>query len=286
MTEATSDYARPTALPEALALLAAGPRRVLAGGTDLYPATQAQRLAGPLLDITGLEGLSGISAGPNGLRIGACTTWTALARAELPPALAALQQAARAVGGRQIQNAGTLGGNLCNASPAADGMPPLLVLGAEVELASARGTRRLPLAGFVLGVRQTALAPGELLVAVHVPASALAGASAFVKLGARAHLVISIAMVAARIVVDRGMVAEAALAVGACSAVARRLPLVEAALVGAPLAEAGQRILAADVAAALSPIADIRGTADYRAEAACALLRRAVAQVLPGEELA
>ena len=93
-------------------------------------------------------------------------------------------------------------------------------------------------------------------------------------------------MVAARIVVDRGMVAEAALAVGACSAVARRLPLVEAALVGAPLAEAGQRILAADVAAALSPIADIRGTADYRLDAACALLRRAVAQALPVEELA
>ena len=284
MTEATSDYARPTALPEALVLLAAGPRTVLAGGTDLYPATQAQRLAGPLLDITALEGLAGVVSGPDGLRIGAGTTWTALAEADLPPALAALQQAARQVGGRQIQNAGTLGGNLCNASPAADGVPPLLVLGAEVELASVRGLRRLPLAEFVLGVRKTARAPDELLTAVHIPAAALAGASCFVKLGARAYLVISIAMVAVRIVAERGRVAEAALAVGACSAVARRLPVVEAALVGAPLSEVAARITEADVSAALSPIADIRGTADYRLDAACVLLRRAVAQALPLEE--
>ena len=286
MTEAISDYARPTTLPEALALLAAGPRTVLAGGTDLYPATQAQRLAGPLLDISALEGLTGITAGPQGLRIGAATTWTALAEAELPPALAALQQAARLVGGRQIQNAGTLGGNLCNASPAADGVPPLMVLGAEVELASVRGVRRLPLAGFVLGARKTARAPDELLTAVHVPAPALAGSSAFVKLGARAWLVISIAMVAVRIVAERGRVAEAALAVGACSAVACRLPLVEAALIGAPLAEAAGRITEAGVAAALSPIADIRGSAEYRAGAALVLLRRAVAQALPVEETA
>jgi len=284
MTEATSDYARPTALPEALALLAAGPRTVLAGGTDLYPATQAQRLAGPLLDITALEGLAGLAAGPEGLRIGAGTTWTTLAEADLPPALAALQQAALVVGGRQIQNAGTLGGNLCNASPAADGMPPLLVLGAEVELASVRGVRRLPLAEFVLGVRRTARAPDELLVAVHVPAAALAGSSAFVKLGARAYLVISIAMVAVRIVAERGRVVEAALAVGACSAVARRLPAVEAALLGTPLSEAAARITGANVTAALSPIADIRGSADYRLDAACTLLRRAVAQALPVEE--
>lgn len=286
MTEAISDYARPRALPEALALLAAGPRTILAGGTDLYPATQAQRLAGPILDITALEGLAGITARPEGLRIGACTTWSAVAEAGLSPALRALQQAARLVGGRQIQNAGTIGGNLCNASPAADGMPPLLVLGAEVELASVRGVRRLPLTDFVLGVRRTVRAPDELLTAVHIPATALAGGSAFVKLGARAYLVISIAMVAVRIVAARGRVVEAALAVGACSAVARRLPQVEAALIGAPLSEAAMRITGHKVTAALAPIADIRGSAEYRGDAAGTLLRRAVAQAMPLEDVA
>ncbi len=116
------DYCRPDTLDAALAFLAGG-ARVLAGGTDIYPAAGA-RLTGPVLDLTGVAGLRGIVAG-QGLRIGACATWSDIAEADLPPALRALQQAAGAVGGRQIQNAGTIGGNLCNASPAADGVPPL-----------------------------------------------------------------------------------------------------------------------------------------------------------------
>ena len=102
-----------------------------------------------MLDITGLGELRGIARGPGGLRIGACTTWAEIRDAALPPAFDALRAAAAEVGGRQIQNAGTIGGNLCNASPAADGVPPLLALDAEVELASAAGApppaaRRLP----------------------------------------------------------------------------------------------------------------------------------------------
>ena len=134
----------------------------------------------------------------------------------------------------QIQNAGTIGGNLCNASPAADGVPPLLALDAEVELASAAGTRRLPLAAFLHGPRRTARRPDELLTAVLIPAAATEGRSAFLKLGARRYLVISIAMVAARLATADGRVTAAALAVGACGPVATRLPAVEAALVGHP----------------------------------------------------
>ncbi|MEZ5797115.1 MAG: FAD binding domain-containing protein [Paracoccaceae bacterium] len=174
-------YARPTTLPDALAALAQG-ARVLAGGTDLYPLAGAG-LAGPVLDVTGLPGMVGIGQTPEGLRIGACTSWSAVAEAALPPALAALQQAARVVGGRQIQNAGTVGGNLCNASPAADGMPPLLALEAEVELVSAAGSRRMPLAGFIAWAAATALAAGEMLVAVHLPATALQGFRPLEKLG-------------------------------------------------------------------------------------------------------
>lgn len=271
-------YARPTALPEALRLLAQGGWRVLAGGTDLYPGAGAQ-LSGPVLDLSGVPGLCGLTMG-EGLRIGAATTWAEIAAADLPPACNALQAAARAVGGRQVQVAGTIGGNLCNASPAADGVPPLLVLGAEVELVSATGSRRLPVPEFLLGPRRTALALGEMLTAVLIPKAALQGRSAFVKLGARAHLVISIAMAAVRLEVVEGRIAGAAIAVGACSPVALRLPAVEAALTGAPPPEALHRISAGEVQAALSPIDDVRATADYRREAAVELIRRAVAEAL------
>ena len=264
-------YARPDTLTQAVALRAQG-LRILAGGTDLYPGAGDQ-LSGDVLDLTALPALRGITDSADGLRIGACTTWSDIAEAALPPALTALQQAAPQVGGRQVQNAGTIGGNLCNASPAADGVPPLLALDAGVELAGADGARSLPLGEFLLGPRRTALQPGEILTAILIPASALTGRSAFVKLGARAHLVISIAMVAARIVLEQGRIAHAALAVGACSPVARRIPL---SLTGLTPAEAETHITPAALAAHLSPIDDIRATAAYRLEAAAELLRRAV----------
>ena len=267
-------YARPDNLQSALALMADGRCHVLAGGTDVYPGAAAA-LAGPVLDVTAVAGLRGITLG-DGLRIGAATTWSDIAEANLPPALAGLQQAALQVGARQVQNAGTIGGNLCNASPAADGVPPHLTLAAEVELASLRGTRRLALADFILGPRKTALATDEVLTAVYIPPAALAGKGGFIKLGARAYLVISIAMVAARLDTKGGLVTDLAVAVGACSAVAQRLPLVEAALIGKPVAGLLQHISPSDVAASLSPIADIRASADYRIEAGVELVRRVI----------
>ena len=273
------DYARPQTLTEALRLMAGGKARVLAGGTDLYPAAGAA-LAGPVVDLARLAELSGMRA-EAGLRIGAATSWTTIAEADMPPALRALQQAARQVGGRQIQNAGTLGGNLCNASPAADGVPPLMALGAEVELVSASGTRRLALEAFLCGPRRTALGPDEVLTAILVPDSGLLGRSACVKLGARSHLVISIAMVAARLQVKAGRVVDAMIAVGSCSPVAVRLPAVEAALRDAPVAEVADRVRASDVTEALAPIDDVRATAAYRRVAAVELVRRAVTEALP-----
>jgi CO/xanthine dehydrogenase FAD-binding subunit len=265
-------YARPETLTDALQLLEGGTWRILAGGTDLYPGAGAE-LAGDVLDIGRVPGLRGISLS-DGLRIGAATTWSDIAAAPLPPALFALQQAAVQVGARQVQNTGTIGGNLCNASPAADGVPPLLTLDAEVELASPRGIRRLALADFIEGPRRTACAPDEILTAVHVPKAALQGRASFLKLGARAHLVISIVMVACRVVEQDGRVAEISLAAGSCSPVARRLSRVEAALLGQPMAGLAEKIRAEDVAAHLAPIEDIRASAGYRLEAATELLRR------------
>jgi len=266
------DYLRPASLPEALQALAR-PWTVLAGGTDFYPARVGRAIDENVLDITGIADLRGISEGPAGWRLGATTTWSALIETPLPPLFDGLKQAAREVGGRQIQNAGTLAGNLCNASPAADGVPPLLALDAEVELAGRAGTRRLPLADFITGNRRTVLAPGELLVALHVPAPAHPARSGFLKLGARRYLVISIAMAAATLEIADGRVAAARVAVGACSAVARRLPVLEAALAGAPLATLAERVDAAHLAP-LSPIDDVRGSAAYRRDAVVTLLRR------------
>ena len=267
-----ADYLRPASLDEALTALAR-PWTVLAGGTDFYPARVGRAIEDNVLDITGIADLRGISAGPAGWRLGATTTWAELIEMPLPALFDGLKQAAREIGGRQIQNAGTLAGNLCNASPAADGVPPLLALDAEVELAGRAGTRRLPLSAFLAGNRRTMLAPDELLVAIHVPKPAHDTRSAFLKLGARRYLVISIAMAAATVEIEHARVVDARIAVGACSAVAQRLPALEAALAGAPVTMLAERVDTAHLAP-LSPIDDVRGSAAYRRDAVVTLLRR------------
>ena len=269
-------YLRPTTLDEACRALALHGGRVLAGGTDVFPALGDKPLPTPLIDISQVAGLRDIAVAPDHVRIGAGATWSAIARAPLPPAFDALRAAAREVGAVQIQNAGTIGGNLCNASPAADGVPPLLILDAEVELASGADLRRFPLAEFVTGNRRTARRQDEVLTAIVVPRPP-AGRSAFLKLGARRYLVISIAMVAAVVEADdEGRVASARLAVGACSVVAQRLPTLESALLGAPARPGLGDLAAPEHLAGLSPIDDVRATAGYRRDAALTLVRRAL----------
>jgi CO/xanthine dehydrogenase FAD-binding subunit len=252
---------------------------VLAGGTDFYPARVGRPVTEDILDIGAIAALRGISETADGWRVGATTTWSELVEAGLPPLFDGLKQAAREVGGRQIQNAGTIAGNICNASPAADGMPALLALEAEVEVASRDGARRLPLGAFVTGVRKTALLPGELVTALHVPRPKHEARSAFLKLGARRYLVISIAMASVVVEVSNRTVAATRIAVGACSPVAQRLPDLERTLVGAPVdAHLGERVEPRHLAP-LSPIDDVRGSAGYRGEVALVLLRRLLSEV-------
>jgi CO/xanthine dehydrogenase FAD-binding subunit len=270
-------YAKPETVEEALKLLGDGAWRILAGGTDFYPAQGARPVRDSVLDINGLVSLRGIARDGGDIVIGARTTWTDIIRADLPPAFDALKLAAREVGSVQIQNTGTVAGNLCNASPAADGVPPLLVLDADVVLRSKRRERRLPLQDFVLGNRKTDRRANELVTALRIPARAVEGRSSFYKLGARRYLVISIAMAAVRLVADAaGRIGEAAIAVGACSAVAQRLPDLEKALVGrmadASLADAVEP----EHVAGLMPIDDVRGSAAYRREAAREIVARAL----------
>jgi CO/xanthine dehydrogenase FAD-binding subunit len=270
-------YLRPADLTEALAALAAGPRVILAGGTDYYPARVGQPLDDDVLDITALPELRRIADEGAHWRIPALCTWTDLLEATLPPLFDGLKLAAREVGGVQIQNAGTVCGNLCNASPAADGTPNLMALDAIVELKSARATRRLPIAAFVTGNRATARRIDEMVTALLVPKPAHDARSTFLKLGARKYLVISIAMVAAVVeIADDGTIAGARLTVGSCSAVAQRLPLLESALVGQGLDARVAALARPEHLAPLSPIDDVRGTADYRREAALTLVRRAL----------
>lgn len=275
-------YARPADIAEALALLARPDAWILAGGTDIFPAAGERPLAGLHIDLTRVQVLRGISAAADEVRIGAAVTWSDLVSADLPSAFDALKCAAREVGGRQIQNRGTIAGNLCNASPAADGVPPLLILDAEVEIASEHGVRRLPLGAFITGNRRTALARGEIVTAIIAPAPKSSMRSSFLKLGARRYLVISIVMVAVLLDVEDGVVGEARVAVGACSAVAKRLPDVERRLAGAPARSGLSAAIAADDLAALTPIDDLRATADYRRDAALTLVRRAIESSVAG----
>lgn len=274
-------YIAATQLSQALAVLSEGSASIIAGGTDWFPQQGERVFEGTLLDVTRIPDLNGITATDNGWRIGATTTWTDIIRSDLPPAFVGLKQAAREVGSVQIQNTGTIAGNLCNASPAADGVPPLLTLDAEVELTSAAAQRRMPLSEFLKGVRQTERQPDELLSAIYIPQTPENATSAFFKLGSRKYLVISITMVAAVITVENGKIQTAKVAVGAASPVAQRLATLEAALIGQSPASACD-LVQPEQFTHLSPITDIRGSDTYRKEALISAIRRALTQALEG----
>jgi len=270
-------YLKPKTLDEAVSLLASAGGQILAGGTDFYPALGDRLPRGRVVDITALSEIRGISSDKEWIRIGGLTTWSEVVRTPLPRCFDALKAAAREVGSVQIQNRGTVAGNLCNASPAADGVPPLLALDAEVELVSAAGTRRMPLGQFLAGNRKTMRRPDEILAAVLIPRRMEDAASVFLKLGARRYLVISISMVAAVLQADEaGRVAEACIAVGSCSATAQRLSALEKDLAGRPAKEGIGAAVGLEHLQILCPIDDVRATADYRRDASLTLVRRAL----------
>jgi xanthine dehydrogenase small subunit len=271
-------YHRPATLDEALAIRAASPVTVLAGGTDVYPVKAARAGWGDMrhadiLDISALSELRGIAEEGQGWRIGALATWSDLISADLPALFDGLKLAAREVGGAQIQNRGTLAGNICTASPAGDGAPNLLALDANVELASRQGRRIVPMRAFIDGYRHTQCRADEIVTAILIPKPHGPVRSHFVKLGARKYLVISIVMVAGVIETDaEGRILAARIAIGACSAVPQRLCSLEAALASQPIAAAPDLVTAFHLAQ-LAPIDDIRGSAAYRREAALTLTR-------------
>ena len=257
----------PCALDEALRLKAEHPDALpIQGGTDVMVALNFDRSRpGVVLNLNEVEELRGWSRQNGSLRLGASLTYTEAMTGELAELLPALAEASRTVGSPQIRNRGTIGGNLGTASPAGDALPPLAIEGAEVECASVRGTRRVPLTEFVTGVKRTVLADDELITAAWVTPSL--APQTFMKVGPRNAMVIavvSLALVADR---ERG---EIRASFGSAGPVAG--------LVTCPLDDVGTFPDA--VAEAASPIDDVRGTAAYRRHALRVLTRRALDRCL------
>ncbi|MCC6523008.1 MAG: xanthine dehydrogenase family protein subunit M [Polyangiaceae bacterium] len=271
-------YHRPTTLAEALRLAAEPGARVLAGGTDLVLRMRDGReRPDALVSLGRVAELAGVTFGADRVRLGARTTLAELVEhEELGRLFPALLGAARVFGSMLVRNLATVGGNLCNASPCSDLAPPLIALGARVELASREARRELPLGDFFVGPRETRLAPGELLTAVVLDRPGPRDRSAVLK-HTRVTVDLALVNVAVALELDRGKVARVRAVAGAVGPTPLRLLGVEALVAGqalAPelLAEAGRR-----AGAEVKPISDVRASAEYRRMLTGVLCRRALA---------
>jgi len=257
-----------TTLAEAFAALSQRDRSItiLAGGTDLMVLMNAHMLHGAeFLDIWRVDELRGIDDDGDALRIGALTTYTQLIKSELIRKYApSLVDASRTIGAIQIQNRGTIGGNIVNASPAGDSLPVLAAYDAEVEVGSARGTRRVPFNQFYTGYRRTVLEPDELVVAVRIPKLKEAERDFFWKVGTRRAQAISKTVLAIKARTDDGRIESISIGVGSVAPTVIRVPETERLLSGAKLTpeaiEAARRAIAQEIA----PITDLRSTEYYR----------------------
>lgn len=279
--------ASPRSLQEAVRLLADDPALVpMAGCTDLMVGDPVALASLPgVVDLLAVPELRGIREADGEIEIGATTTFTELqaspvVRRHFP----VLVEAASMIGGWQIQNRATLGGNVVNASPAGDSLPVLLALGARVMVAGPGGERSLSYDGFHTGHRETALAPGELLESVILPLPAPGTRQLFRKVGTRAAQAISKVVVAMAARVESGRFAAVHVAAGSVAPVPVRLSAVEEALEGRP-ADAATAAAAGRLAAeSVQPIDDVRSTAAYRRAALGNVVRRMVARMAEREE--
>ncbi len=283
-------YESPASVAEAIRLLADAPpgsARVLAGGTDLLVQMRTGRTNPSLLvDVKRIPETRSVSVRDGELVIGAALESVTLRGSpELEKNFPGLAEAAALIGSDQIQGRASLGGNLCNASPAADTIPPLIALGAEAEIAGPDGARRVPVADFVTGPGSTVLGRGEFLVALHVPLPAARSADAYLRLIPRTEMDIAVVGAAVSVTLDAGgSCAAARVVLGAVAPTVIEVPDAAAALVGSPLDDAALARAGEAATAACSPIDDLRGTIDYRRKVAAVLTRRAAA--IAGERAA
>jgi carbon-monoxide dehydrogenase medium subunit len=275
----TSRYEAPANVEEAVRLLAAEPdARVIAGGTDLLVQVRGGRSApSAYVDIKRIPELSRIQIDSSGLRVGAAVPAVEIyANETIRQLWPGLAEATDLIGSTQIQGRATWSGNLCNASPAADTVPALVAVGAEVRIAGPSGERTIPVEGFTTGPGRNVLQPGEIVVEFIVPAPAPRSSDAYLRLIPRTEMDIAVvgAGVAISLAAD-GSVSSARVVLGAVAPTIVRVPDAEAALVGSRLEESCLEQVAAAAAAAANPIDDKRGTVAYRKQVAGVLAKRA-----------
>ncbi|TEU08524.1 xanthine dehydrogenase family protein subunit M [Candidatus Bathyarchaeota archaeon] len=261
------EYHAPETVEEVIELLMehGEEARLLAGGTDLL-VKMKQRLLEPrhLINLKKIDGLNGIEERHDGVHIGAVTRLRDLERSEvIRDRLPLLHEAVKAVGSVQIRNMATVGGNICNASPSADAALALIALDAKIDIAGSKGMRRLPLEEFFLGPGQTLLEAGEMLVNIVVSPPAPGSGSAFIKLG-RTSLDLATISIATILTLKKGAVDLCRIAMGAVAPTPLRAREAEEFLKGKELTGEVLSRAAKLVSEAISPITDIRSTAEYR----------------------
>jgi aerobic carbon-monoxide dehydrogenase medium subunit len=275
------EYHEPESLADAVALATrfAAAGSFLAGGTDLIVHIERGRAAPRhVIGLGRVPGLADIEANGHVL-VGARVTHRSIERSPVfAGALRCLVEGAEVIGGHQVRNVGTVGGNLANASPAADLAPCLLAVDGAVTLVGAGGERTLPLDRFLLGPNQTARRPDELLTRVGVPSMPPSSATAFLKAGRRRAMEISVVCVAARLTLDaaRERCLEARVALGAVAPTAIRVHAAERALEGHPIGPDAFRRSAEAAQEACTPIDDVRASAAFRRHLVGVLVRRAL----------
>ena len=274
----------PQSIEETLKVLASagGAARIIAGGTDLMVLINAARVDASiarqeydLLNIWGVRGMRQIEDQETFLKIGALATWSQIIRSSLVREFVpTLVEAGRTIGAIQIQNRGTIGGNIVNASPAGDSLPVLAAFDAELELQSARGLRTLKLNDFYTGYRTTLLASDELLTAIRIPKLASGEETVFYKVGTRRAQAISKVVMAARLKVNEGKVESIAIGIGSVAPTVIRAPQTESFLSGRLLDAEVLTQAAGMIAGEVSAISDLRSTEHYRRTVTGRLLHR------------
>jgi len=274
----------PTSVDECLKALAGGASaaKLVAGGTDLLPQMKNGLLKpATVVDLSGVAALRALTADAKGLRVGAAVTARALERdPRVGGPYASLADSGALVGSVQVRNLATLGGNLCNAAPSADMAPPLLALDAEAVIAGPKGQRRVRMADFFTGVRQTVLAPDELLVELFIPAPGPRSGGSYIRHTPRRELDIAVVGVASQVTLTDGVCGRARIALAAVAPTPVRATAAERALEGQALTPARIEQAAELAVEAARPISDQRGSAEFRRHLVRVLTRRTLTRAL------
>lgn len=275
-------YHSPESLDEALSLLAELENATpVIGGTDLMIAMRnGVSIPDHIVDLNKISELNYVKAVDGIIMIGATATHAEVANSPIAAKIPSLVDSVSRIGSPQIRNRGTITGNICNASPAADSAPPLLVHMAEVEIQSLDGKRTIPIVDLFAGPKINSLQPGELLTEIRIPVPPAGSSSSFKRIGRRKAFTLSVVSSAAYIQMEGETCTDAKVAFGSVAITPIRVPEAESLLSGSKLDEETVKVASDAVYEAVKPITDVRGTAEYRKDMCPVLMRRAIKQCM------